>query len=214
MLKKPVDPSFYDEDYYMRGIETGKSCYQNYRWAPELTMPMVMRFIDYLHIRPGDTVLDYGCALGFVVKAFRLLHRSAWGFDISPYAIEHVDPMVKDYCFMRNKPVEIPERFDFCIAKDVLEHIDYGCINNILKYIESKNLFAIIPLGKNGKYDSPYNDLDASHVICEVIDWWLDTFLHCGWELVNFGYRIEGIKENHYKFYPRAHGFFWCRRKK
>lgn len=212
IVRTAVDPSFFDEDYFQRGLETGKSCYHLYRWLPELTMPMVMRIIDYLHIRPKDTVLDYGCALGYVVKAFRLLHRQAWGFDISSYAIDNVDSEVKDYCFLINKPVQIPEYFDFCIAKDVLEHIDYKCIGNIVRNINARMMFAIIPLGKDGRYGSPYNDLDKSHVICESLEWWLDVMLVNGWELVNFAYRMDGIKESHYRFYPRAHGFLWMKR--
>jgi len=208
-----MDQSFYDEDYYQRGLETGKSCYQLYRWLPELTMPMAMRLIDYLHIRPEDTILDYGCAFGYVVKALRLLHRQAWGFDISTYAIENVDYMVREFCFLINNPVEIPENFDFCIAKDVLEHIDYGCIGNILRTIDARMLFAIIPLGKDGKYISPANNLDQSHVICENVDWWINKFNDNGWELINFAYKVDGIKESHYKFYPQSHGFIWSRKK-
>ncbi len=213
MEKKAADPSFFDEDYFMRGIETGKSAYQQYHWIPELTMPMVMRIIDYLHIRPDQTILDFGCALGYVVKAFRLLNRQAWGFDISEYAISHVDSEVKPYCFTLKNPVEIPERFDFCIAKDVLEHIDYNSIVSVLRYIDAKNLFSIIPLGENGKYDAPKNNLDKSHIICEGLQWWIDTFLKAGWELIHMGYRIDGIKDDYYREYPRAHGFFFCRRR-
>jgi len=213
-MKRAKPATFYDRDYYLRGIETGKSCYENYRWLPELTMPMVMRMIDYLHIRPDQTILDFGCAFGYVVKAFRLLHREAWGFDISPYAIQHVDELVKPYCFLPNKPVEIPESFDFCIAKDVLEHIDYQCIKSVLKNINAKHIFAIIPLGNgDGKYIAPSNNLDKSHIICEDINWWLDTFYTSCWELIHFGYRIDGIKDSYYKNYPRAHGFFFTRRR-
>ena len=33
--------SQYDEDYFLRGKQTGKSLYEDYRWLPELTRPMV-----------------------------------------------------------------------------------------------------------------------------------------------------------------------------
>jgi len=209
-----VDPSFYDEDYYQRGLETGKSCYQSYRWMPEATCSMVMTLIDYLHIGRNDLILDFGCAYGYVVKAFRLLHRQAWGFDISDYAIKNIDPMVKPYCFKISNPVEIPEKYDFCIAKDVLEHINYECIENVIKNINSRNIFAVIPLendDKNG-YAAPSNNLDKSHIICEGIDWWLDTFHNSGWRLHTFGFRVDGIKDSYYKNYPKAHGFFWCKK--
>ncbi len=48
---------FYDRDYYERGLASGKSNYDNYRWIPELTFPMAMTIIDVLGIRRGDRVL-------------------------------------------------------------------------------------------------------------------------------------------------------------
>jgi len=165
------------------------------------------------HTYIANDLCVHNCSLGFVVKAFRLLHRQAWGFDISKYAIDNVDPMVKPYCFTSTNLVEIPESFDYCIAKDVLEHISYECIENILKYINAKNIFAIIPLGSNDKYEAPSNDLDISHIICEQLDWWLETFAHSNWEFIHFGYRIDGIKDSYYRKYPRAHGFFFCKRR-
>ena len=78
----------YDEDYFERGVETGKSLYSNYRWIPELTIPICAELIMQLKIGPEDTILDFGCAKGFIVKALRLLHREAYGVDISEYAIK------------------------------------------------------------------------------------------------------------------------------
>lgn len=209
-----VDSSFYNEDYYQRGLETGKSCYQLYRWLPEMTMPMAMRIIDYLHIHPEHTILDYGCAFGYLVKAFRLLNRQAWGVDISAYAIENIDMEVKPYCAIDHQAKEtMPKLFDFCIAKDVFEHIEYNKIDNILRDIPAKNLLSIIPLGDNGKYISPCNNMDKSHIICENVNWWIDKFKDCGWELVDFTYKIDGIKESYYTLHPTSHGFFYVMQK-
>ena len=38
---------YFDEDYYERGAETGKSLYSHYRWMPELTIPMS---VSYTHL--------------------------------------------------------------------------------------------------------------------------------------------------------------------
>ena len=212
MNKQAKSPLWFNDDYYQKGLESGKSSYQLYRWLPEATIPMVMRIIDYLHIRPEHKILDYGCAFGYVVKAFRMLNRQAWGVDISPYAIENVDPSVKDFCFLLEGNALLPDNIDFCIAKDVLEHIDYEKVGTVLQSIKASTIFAIVPLGNENRYYSQCNHLDDSHIICEDSDWWINTFLINGWDMINFTYRIDGIKESHYQSHPKAHGFLWCKR--
>lgn len=81
--------NLYDQSYYEHGIESGISLYSNYRWLPELTIPLAARIIEYLQIGVEDSILDFGCAKGYLIKAFRLLHRNAYGFDISSYAIDN-----------------------------------------------------------------------------------------------------------------------------
>lgn len=198
---------FYDEDYYQRGIETGKSNYQNYRWIPELTIPMAMTIIDYLEIKRGDEILDYGCALGYLVKAFRLLGRNAFGVDISKYALKNVDHSVEKYC--SSSPSEFHNRYDFCIAKDVFEHIEHKELRRIIdSQISANILFAVVPLGKRGKYIAPANNIDKSHIICEDLSWWTTFFKTSGLEIIKAEYEVRGIKDNYYLHYPKSHGFF------
>jgi len=208
----------YDKDYFERGIETGKSCYQNYRWMPEATMAMAMTLIDLLDIRRGDTVLDYGCAKGFLVKALRLLGREAWGVDVSEYAIANVDPLVKDLCFLKPdlgywkagyvpSAKGFPELFDFCIVKDVFEHIPDDQLETALGWIQTKVLFAIIPLGDDGTFRAPANNIDVTHVTCHDEDWWKRA-LSRGWHVIDFDFKVEGIKDSYYGEWPEAHGFF------
>ena len=96
-----MNTNLFDENYFERGVETQTSLYQNYRWMPEQTIPMVMTIIDYLKIQRGATVLDFGCAKGFVVKAFRLLHligifsRDARYFFINKKARSIVDEIME-----------------------------------------------------------------------------------------------------------------------
>jgi len=199
----------FDEDYYERGLETGKSCYQNYTWLPELTIAMTMTLIDFLGIKRGQKVLDFGCAKGYVVKALRLLHREAYGCDISKYAIENVDESVKKYC------KEEPQgRFEYIIAKDVFEHILIEDLRITLKFLSqiSPKMFVIVPLGSNSKYNSSKNDLDITHVICNNEVWWKDLF-EVNWYVDDFRFKVPGIKDSYYEKSPEAHGFFtlFCR---
>ena len=48
----------YDEDYFLHGKQTGKSLYEDYRWIPEATIPMVQVIINYLGIQKTDSILD------------------------------------------------------------------------------------------------------------------------------------------------------------
>ena len=206
------NPSFFDADYFERGLETGKSCYQVYRWIPELTIPMAMTIIDYLGIKRGQKVLDFGCSKGFLVKALRMLGRDAWGFDVSQYAIENADPTIRDYCKLMGTENGTPEQFHFCVAKDVLEHIPEAVLAVTLQEIRATTLFAVIPLGENGTYRAPANNIDKSHVVCRPEAWWVDKFEACGWKAVWFTWRVPGIKDSYYDNFPTAHGFFTLKR--
>lgn len=200
-MSKPAE--WFDEDYYERGLETGKSCYQNYRWIPELTIPMAMTIIDLLNIKRVDNVLDFGCGKGYLVKALRLLHRRAFGVDISKYALANVDHSVKKFC--SSPDVKHCSIYDICIAKDVFEHVSYEQILPVLKGIKAIQIFAVIPLGRNGKYFAEANNLDQSHEICEDLDWWEHTLQSAGWITTEIFDECEGIKSHYGK---GTHGFF------
>jgi len=206
---------FYDQDYFERGIETGKSCYQNYRWIPELTIPMAMTIIDYLDIKAGQKILDFGCAKGYLVKAFRWLRREAWGIDSSKYAICNCDTEVEDVCFTPMTYDDFgPGYVDVVIAKDVFEHILLTDLSNILEKLSFNGLiFAVIPLGDGGLYRAPANNLDQSHITCLNEKEWKSFFRNCNLRVENFTFRVDGIKDSYYDKYPTAHGFFTLKRR-
>ena len=125
MSVKPISSKFYDSLYFNSGIESKKSCYTNYKWLPDLTIPMTYKIIKYLKLSEKHTVLDFGCSKGYLVKAFRKLDIKAFGVDISSYAIKNCDPEVKEFCKVMNQKNYLPfkKNFDFVITKDVLEHL-------------------------------------------------------------------------------------------
>ena len=144
----------YDYDYFERGIETGKSNYQNYRWIPELTIPMAMTIIDLLGIKPGDLILDYGCAKGYLVKALRMLNREAWGCDISGYALMEADADVQPFLSNLNRPdkfLYITKRFKYGICKDVLEHIPVDKLSDLLRVLKCGNTVYYCSVGTQRK---------------------------------------------------------------
>ncbi len=207
-----TDPQFYDEDYFERGLITGKSLYTNYRWLPELTLPLAHRIIRYLKIPPGSTVLDYGCAKGYLVKALRLLDINAWGFDISEYALKSCDEDVRPYCTNQLEDILVQNQnvIHYMIAKDVFEHMQpaeiYSLLTRLLPFIQNQILI-IVPLGERGRYHIPAYQLDRSHVIAENLDWWKHLFTTAGYQIHFAGTQLPGLKPNWEKV-QNGNGFF------
>lgn len=196
--------SLFNEDYFEKGLEAGVSCYSNYRWIPELTIPLAYRIIEYLHIEPNEKILDFGCAKGYLVYALRLLYREAYGYDISDYAVQCAPKEVQSYLSQ-----DLVGTYDWIISKDVFEHIPYGEIVSILQKLHdmTTNMFCIVPLGDNGKYNIPAYEYDTTHIIRENLEWWKKTFIEAGFEIIEAQYRVNFIKENWAK-YDRGNGFF------
>lgn len=69
------------------------------------------------------TVLDAGCAIGFLVEALRDRGVDASGFDVSEYAISQVTDALKPYCVIGSVTDEIEGSFDLITCIEVLEHL-------------------------------------------------------------------------------------------
>lgn len=206
----------YDENYYENGVQLGISGYSAYRWLPELTVPLCKRLVTYLGLENTDKVCDYGCAKGYLVKGLRGLNKQAFGVDISEYAIEKADPSVREFLSLLSDKNDLKSyrktivsqidgdtKFDWIISKDVLEHVSYEQISDVLYDIRenSKNAFIIVPLGVNGKYVIPEYEQDITHVIRENATWWTAQVLKAGFILNEVKFRVPGIKDNwaHYE---------------
>ncbi|MCH9650146.1 MAG: class I SAM-dependent methyltransferase [Deltaproteobacteria bacterium] len=228
----------FDADYYERGVQTGKSLYENYRWLGDQTVAMAQAMVEVLQLKPEHKVLDYGCAKGYLVRALRILGMSAWGVDISRYAIGCVDPEVRSFCAQVSSnghltiPRPLPEAspgvlssfaveaavengcdYDMAISKDVLEHIPYQQLPGLLSTIRqvSRGLFAIVPLGDGERFIVPEYEDDPTHEIRESMEWWQETLERAGWRVERSEYLMPGIKDA-WAHYPKGNGFFICYR--
>lgn len=208
--------SKFDEDYFLRGKQTGKSLYEDYRWLPELTIPMTQAIVDHCGITKGQRVLDFGCARGYVVKALRGLGYDAYGTDISEWAIQNADEEIRPYlnlnCYNEDPPLRAMG-FDWIIAKDVLEHIPYVSYQ-ITKLMNAavEGVFVVIPLSlhDNTPYVVEEYEADVTHIQRKTLNAWVEMFLRPGWS-VEASYCIKGIKDNYAKW-EKGNGFITCKR--
>lgn len=85
------------------------------------------------------TVLDCGCAMGYLVSALRRLGVEAFGVDISEYAVSKVEPEIKGNCFKTSitdkLPQVLPNNFDLVVCNRVLDCMSYDdvaiALNNL-----------------------------------------------------------------------------------
>lgn len=205
----------YDADYFLRGKETGKSLYENYRWMPELTIPMVCSMVSHLRIEPDHTILDFGCARGYSVRAFRELGYDAWGVDASEWAVMNCDPEVKDFVFLPGAEPKFTSMVDWTIAKDVLEHVEI--VAEMVSFLMQQSrvgVFAVVPLSLADGH--PYvvreYEQDITHLHRLSLASWVRMFLRPGWK-VEASYAVPGIKCN-YAQHKMGNGFITARRLK
>ena len=200
----------FTEAYYERGMETGLSLYSHYRWLPDLTLPMCEALVRELGITKEDSILDFGCAKGYVVKALRQMGYLAWGEDVSEYAIANVDSETRAYCVLRGAsdfswgPV-----FDWILAKDVLEHLEEAeCLKTLKGLRESaRNLFIAVPLGDGHNYIIPDMERDVTHKIRQPLWWWSGLVEEAGFKIVSAKFSMPGVKENWTRKWPFGNGF-------
>lgn len=196
--------TLYDREYFEDGVRTGKSLYENYRWLPELTIPMCAELIELLGIRKTETVLDFGCAKGYMVQALRLLGRRAWGYEPSNYARKKGIEEFGQDLFVS----DAVRFYDWIIAKDTLEHLTEDEIDEQLVCFNSRNLFVVVPLSDDGvKYNAPEYELDGTHITRRSLEWWTlklkEQYPKVGCATYRFGSLKRACKVK------RGNGFIW-----
>jgi len=209
----------FNKDYYTDGIAKGLSCYENYRWIPELTYPMAHAFFNFLKLKKQSNVLEFGCAHGYLIKCLIDFGINAYGVDISEYAIKnaHSDiynrlSLIKDNNLKKSlKKLNFKnKKFDWIISKDVFEHIPITQLKYLLKQMSkiSKKLFVIVPLGDSSRYRIKQYHLDKTHIVVKNEKWWIKLFEDNGFRNENFLYKVDGIKDKWYKINKFGNGFF------
>jgi O-antigen biosynthesis protein len=158
----------YDEHYYRTyaGLEYDRNEPHWARFFGEIADNIIR------DINP-HTVLDAGCAKGFLVEALRDRGVEAYGIDASAYAISCVRDDLKSYCRVGSVIDELDRDYDLITCIEVLEHLPLAesvdAMANLCRHT-GDILFS----------SSPTNAGEATHINVHPPEWWAERFAQNG----------------------------------
>lgn len=109
----------YGASYYQHYWGGGGAYERNERWL-EFFGKVADGIIRDLH---PDSVLDAGCAMGFLVEELVKRGVDAYGIDVSEYAISQVHESVRDRCAVGSLTEPLQRRYDLITCIEVVEHV-------------------------------------------------------------------------------------------
>lgn len=123
-------------------------------------------------IKP-KSVMDAGCAMGFLVEGLRKHDVEAFGVDISSYAISLVHESIKQYCWEGSVTSPFPTRYDLITCIEVLEHLPPNeadlAINNLCQFTDDI-LFS----------STPFDYKEITHLNVRQPEYWAEKFSEQG----------------------------------
>jgi ubiquinone/menaquinone biosynthesis C-methylase UbiE len=127
--------SNYGYDYFDGDRKYG---YGGYHYNPKYWRNVVKDFVKYFNITSASTILDVGCAKGFMLyDMFQLIPGiSLKGIDISQYAIDNALTEIKNNIVLANA-LNIPfpkKHFDVVISINTLHNLEvHDCATALLE---------------------------------------------------------------------------------
>ncbi|HEX8129156.1 MAG TPA: glycosyltransferase [Pyrinomonadaceae bacterium] len=181
----PIAGEWYDADYFEHGSKSNWE--RGYSWP--LFSDLFKQTAAFLcdNFPEAESFLDAGCAKGFLVRALRERGRDAWGFDHSPWAIEHAEASIKGHLSLaRAELVEYERQFDLTLAFSLCESLTAEQAHEFLTRARRwtrQAIVACIPSFEHDEEERVFrkHDRDYSHITMRSRAWWHTEFLRAGW---------------------------------
>jgi len=135
------------------------------------------KFID-----SKSRILDYGCAVGFLIQGFKNAGFShTVGFEISEWA-KSVARNAGHFVLDNFSELEL-QTFDLIIALDVLEHIGDEELKFIIPRLNADRLLVRIPVAasEGADFALDISRRDKTHVNCKTKTQWQEFFKQQGY---------------------------------
>jgi hypothetical protein len=129
----------------------------------------------------GKEIIDYGCAVGWLVSALEKLGYNAFGYDISSWAVKYgrgLDLNVSNTMVYKN--------YDVGYFLDVLEHIPETDLENLFSTLSIKTIVFRVPVCRKtgGRYFLEASEKDKTHIIRWTKNDWKNYFEKSGYDTI------------------------------
>lgn len=153
------------------------------RWKP-----IVARFRDYYKLPDDASILDLGCAKGFMLHDFHQLMPKAelTGIDISPYAVDNAMEDVKPFLRVGNA-AELPfsdNSFDMVISINTIHNLERPDCFKAVKEIErvgAKAKFITVDAYRNEQEKQRMYMWNLTAKTIMSVDEWVQFFGEAGY---------------------------------
>jgi SAM-dependent methyltransferase len=165
-----------------------KHGYGGFHYHPRFWQPVIPDFIEHFGLTAESTVLDVGCAKGFML--YDLMQAvpgiSVRGVDLSTYAIENAKPEVKSYLQVANAkalPFE-DNSFDVVISITTLHNLEGDDLDAAFKEVErvsKKGAFVTVDAYRTDEEKSRLEDWVLTAKTMMHVEQWKSYFQRVGY---------------------------------
>jgi glycosyltransferase involved in cell wall biosynthesis/2-polyprenyl-3-methyl-5-hydroxy-6-metoxy-1,4-benzoquinol methylase len=169
----PICTELYDQEYFEKHCGPIPYTRSEARWHSFFN-EVAEQLIRSLKPR---TVLDVGCAIGFLIEAFWRRGVRAYGIDISEYAISQVPQDLRSFCRVLSAtaplPEDFPQKYDLITCIEVLEHIPEKDARYAIQNMASRTECILVS-------STPDDLTEPTHVNVRPVIYWLQLFAEVG----------------------------------
>lgn len=144
----------------------------------------VEKIVAQFGLKKNSHILELGCAKGFILYEFyKLGFDSLYGIDVSEYAVSKAPEAIKSSLRVGSASdlelfLNLPNSFDFILAKEMLPHLTDVELNDLLEYLPRVTkpetvVYLEIQTAKNIKGLKSIKKYDPTHKLLRTPNEWM-----------------------------------------
>lgn len=162
--------------------------YGGFSYDARFWQPVVPTFQKYWNLKDGSSLLDVGCAKGFMLYDLKdaIPGLKVHGIDVSEYAISNAKEEIKEFCQVTNA-ISLPfdeSSIDVVISINTLHNLDENDIQTALLEVErvnSRGSFITVDAYRNDKEKERMEAWNLTAKTVMHVDEWKQFFDDIGY---------------------------------